>query len=183
MSKKISKLRLHLDALGLLENGTEEEIAVVKRAYRKQYLLDYKRAQRLAQKEYPVLLSKENGEYETIAKAARRHRLSISAFLRVSALAYLTQTFITIDPQRLAQLEMMLAACVNEIRSMAQLKSRQHWLYDQKYINMEERIKRLEVDIRDLLKNPPHIEAYVRKASPEEKVRILHLLSNDDRQD
>lgn len=183
MSKKNKGLREHLYSLGILDNGTEEEIAAVKRAYRKQYLLQYKQAQRLAAGEYPVLLSKENGEYETIARAARRHRLSISAFLRVATLAYLMQTYIVPDAHRLAQLELMLSSCLNEIRAMAQLKSRQNWLFDQKYEAMEERIKRLEQDIADLFRHPPSIEEAVRKASPEDKERILTIISSYDRQD
>ena len=99
----------YLDASGVLEKGTEEEIKAAKKAYRKQYLLNYKRRQRASKPEFAVTLNKDNGEYFRIKIAAKQHSKTIPAFLRLATLAYINKTYIVPDRLLIAKLEQLLS--------------------------------------------------------------------------
>src|ERR1043165_6327503 len=92
-----SKLWEYLDASGILEKGSDEEIEAVKRTYWKKYFFEYKKKQRNSKPEYSVYFSKENGEHQTIEHAAKQHHLTVTAFIHSAALAYIRQTYIVPD--------------------------------------------------------------------------------------
>ncbi len=145
----------YLEAAGVLEKGTDEEIKAAKRLYRKKYLLRYKQQQRGSKPEYTVNFSKDSGEYERIILAAKRHKMPVTTFLRSAALAYLNRTYIVPDPIRIARLEQLLSDCLNEIKTIAKTKERFFWGREQKVEEIEKRIVKLESDISEVLRNPP----------------------------
>ena len=145
----------YLDAAGVLEKGSDEEIKAAKRQYRKQYFLLYKQRQRANKPEFTVTLSKETGDYQTISNAAKKHKMPPTAFLREATLSYLRQTYLIPDRYQIARLEQHLSDCLNEIKSIASVKERFYWQRDEKLNSIEKRIARLEMQINDALKNPP----------------------------
>lgn len=150
-----SELWKYLDTLGVLDNGNESAIKDAKRRYRKQYFQNYKRKQRALKPEFIVPLSKSNGEYSRVVTAAKRHNISPTAFLKQATMAYLSQTFLVPDRLQVAQLELLLSECLNEIRSIVKQKERFFWDLDQKYTRIEKRIEKLEGDIDRVFRNPP----------------------------
>ena len=115
---KNSGMWAYLDASGVLENGNEEEIKAAKKAYRKLYLLNYKRKQRASVPEFIVCLSKNDGEYSRILSASKAHGKTIPAFLRIATLAYISKTYIIPDRLIVARLEQLLSQCLNEIQQI-----------------------------------------------------------------
>jgi len=153
--KPNSNIWQYLNDAGVLEYGTEEEIKAAKRAYKKKYLLAYKQRQRKEKQEYIILLSKENGEYNTVASAAKKHSTSVTAFLKTATLAYINQYYIVPDKVQLAKMEQLLSQCLNEVQLITRTKEKYSWEREQKYEAIEKRIIKLENQIREVLCNPP----------------------------
>lgn len=150
-----SKLWQYLSEAGVLEHGSDEQIKTAKRTYRKNYLRTYKRRQRKEKPEFIVMLSKESGEYSTITSAAKRHALPVTVFLKTATLAYLNQQFIVPDRFQLAKLEQLLAQCLNEVQLITRTKEKYSWQREQKYEAIEKRIIQLELQMHEVLRNPP----------------------------
>jgi len=152
--KANSNIWQYLDSVGAL-GGTEEEIKSAKRNYKKKYLLAYRQRQRKEKQEYIILLSKENGEYNAVATAAKKHSMSVTAFLKTATLAYINQYYIVPDRVQLAKLEQLLAQCLNEVQLITCTKEKYSWEWEQKYEAIEKRIIKLESQIKEVLGNPP----------------------------
>ena len=152
--KPNSNIWQYLTAVGVL-GGTEEEIKSAKHAYKKKYLLAYRQRQRKEKQEYIILLSKENGEFNTVATAAKKHSMSVTAFLKLATLAYINQYYIVPDRVQLSKMELLLSQCLNEVQLITRTKEKYSWEREQKYEAIEKRIIQLENEIRNALSNPP----------------------------
>lgn len=155
--KKRSPLWEYLEASGVLEHGSDEEIKAVKREYRKKYLLLYKRAKRGGAKEYTITLKKEGKELLLLMKSAKIHSLTVPEFIRQSALAYCEQKYLIPHPYQVAELEQLLSDCLNEIRTLATKRDRFYWDAEMKLVRVEKRIIKLEESIYQLFRNPSKI--------------------------
>ena len=181
--KHKGKIWEYLDSIGVLENGTDQEIKKAKRAYRKQYILDYRRKQRINKPELNVWLSKSNGDYSRISLAAKQHRMTITAFLRASALAYTNKTFIVPGRLLLAELKQLLSQCLNEIQTIVEQKEKYFWGKEQKFKDIEKRIEKLESEINEKLKQPFTLEELIIKGIEKEpalKEQLLAILNSYD---
>lgn len=152
---KDSPLWKYLEARGVLENGTDEQIIAAKRQYRKNYLHHFKQRQRKVKPGFTVMLSKENGQYDSISLAAKKHSLAITAYLRDAALAYTNQYYIVPDKAQVARLEQLLAQYLNEVQRIDPVKEKYSWEREQKYEAIEKSIVAMKVQIREALSNPP----------------------------
>ncbi len=152
---KGSPLWEYLQTCGVLENGNDIEIKAAKKKYRKNYLLSYKQQQRKAKPGFTVMLSKENGDYDNISVAAKKHSLPVPTFLKEAALAYIHQYYIVPDKVQLARLEQLLAEYLNEVKRIAPVKDKHYWEHEQQYEAIEKRIVVLQMHIREVLSNPP----------------------------
>jgi len=154
-SNRNSKLWEYLESTGVLEKGSDEEIKEAKRVYRKKYLLLYKQKQRTKKPEYVIVFSKENGEHERISEAAKRHKMTVTAFVHSASLAYLSNTYVVPDRLQIARLEQLLSDCLNEIKAIIRPKERFFWERDQRLERIEKRIVQLELQINEVFRNPP----------------------------
>lgn len=157
MSKTLrhSGMWQYLEATGVLEKGTDDEIKAAKKTYRKKYFLNYKRNQRSKKPEYIINFSKEKGEYERIDRAAKRHKMATTAFIRSSTLAYIDRTYVVPDRMQVARLEQLLSECLNEIKIIVRPKEKYFWERERKLEAIEKRIEKLEGQIGEVLRNPP----------------------------
>ncbi len=179
--KNNSEMWLYLDALGILETGTAEEIKAAKKTYRKNYLLKYKQHQRASRPEFTIPLSKDNGDYSLIAASAKKHKMSIVAFIRSAAKSYINKTYIVPDRYQVAEIEQSLASCLNEIQAIAGKKERFFFDREQKYQLVENRIEKLGSEINGILRYPSTIEELLIKEireKPSLKERLLFILNN-----
>ncbi len=177
----------YLDALGVLERGNDEEIKQAKKAYRKQYFTLHKRKVRAKRKEYTIGFSDENGEQLKLAYTARQHKMKVTSFLKSAVMAYIDKTYIVPDKYQIAEIEQVLAQCLNEIQAMVKQKERFSFQREFKYERIEKRIMQLETDIHFILRNPYTLEELVKKETkenPKLKEELLSLLtqSNHDHQ-
>jgi len=167
----------YLDAVGVLEKGTEEEIKVAKRAYWKQYILNYRRKQRTDKPEFIVWLSKKNGDYFKIFISAKQHKMAMTTFLRTAALAYVNKTFIVPDRLQLAELKQLLSNSLNEIQSIVKQKERYFWGKEQKFKDIEKCIEKLETDLTKKLEQPNTLEELILNEIEKEPALREHLLA------
>src|ERR1035437_8416243 len=129
MSKKNnSAMWDYLESLGILEKGTDEEIKAAKKAYRKIYFLKYKQKQRENKPEFSVYFSNENGEYGRVESAAKKHNMTVTAFIKKAVMAYIEQKYIIPDPLQIGKLEQVLSECLNEVQKI--LKTKERFLFD-----------------------------------------------------
>jgi len=145
----------YLESRGILEQGTDEEIKAAKKVYRKEYYLSYKRNQRAQNPEFIVHFSSDNGEYSRVKMAAERHKMTITAFIRSSVLAYLQQRFLVPNAFQVAHLEEILSQCLNEIQKLVGEKEKYYWSREEKFEAIEKRIEKLESEIDQVFRNPP----------------------------
>ena len=158
MTRRKSDMWYYLDALGVLDNGTEEEIQAAKKAYRKDYFLRYKREQRVKKPEFTISFSNKNGEYTKVRRGAERHKMTVTAFIRSSVLTYLDQKFLVPNQDQVAHLEQLLSQCLNEISKLVSARERYHWERTEKFEAIEKRIQQLESEINEVFRNPPRID-------------------------
>jgi hypothetical protein len=153
---KESPLWKYLEACGVLEHGTDEQIKVAKRQYRKSYMLAYRKRERKEKPEYIINLSRKNGEFDTVARAAHKHSMPITAFIRKATLAYINKTYMVPDRFQVARLEQLLAQCLNEVQRIAPPKEKYSTIREQeKYNVIEKRIIDLQKELSEALRNPP----------------------------
>ena len=143
----------YLEASGVLEKGSDEEIKAVKKSYRKKYFLEFKKQQRRTKPEFTVHFSKTDGELNRICQAAKRHQLTVPAFLKSAAFAYIERTYLVPNKLMVAHMEQLLADCLNEIKSIVHTKER-WWEREQKLDRIEKRIIKLEEQVNLLFRNP-----------------------------
>jgi len=154
-SRRNQALWDYLEAIGVLQNGSKEDIKAAKRAYRKDYLLAFKRRQRSAKAEYTISFSKADGEHGRIVQAARTHAMSVSAFVRKAALAYLDQTYLVPHPHQVVHLERLLSECLNEIKAIGRSREKFFWERENKLERIETLIEKMERRVDEALRHPP----------------------------
>lgn len=156
MSRKTnSGLWEYLERIGILENGTDDEIKAAKKAYRKEYLLKYKQKQRTHKPEFTVNFSNKKGEFYKVKEAAKKHNVTITSFIRKATVAYINQKFIVPNISQIAKLEQLLSQCLNEIQSIVKVRDRYFWERDKRLEKIENRITKLENEINEVFRNPP----------------------------
>jgi len=153
----------YLEQTGVLVNGSDADIVKAKQEYRKRYFTAYKRNQREKKFEFTIVLDKSSGEFDTISKAAKNHKQSVSSFLKEAAFAYLQNRFIVPDTYQLARMEQMLSSSLNEIKSVAEKKEKFFFQREDKLGKMEEIIVSLQHNLFKALREPKLITAYDRE--------------------
>lgn len=149
-----SELWKYLEASGVLEKGSDEEIKAVKREYRKKSMHAFKQKQRKTKPEYIVNFDVHNGEHGRVELASKRHNLSMSAFIRLAVLAYIDRTYIVPNPQQIAQFESALSSCLHEISTIVKAKEKWYWQREEKMESIEKRIAHLESVTDEIFRHP-----------------------------
>lgn len=148
-----TSLWAYLDSVGVLEKGTEDEIKTAKRNYWKKYFFEYKKSQRQNKPEFSIGLSRKKGEYKLIADASKKHKQTITAFIKNSSLAYINKKFLVPDKTQIAKLELLLMQSMNEIQRIARKeKNRQYYL-------LQKQIQLMQKSISEALRNPIDVDA------------------------
>ena len=172
----------YLDSIGILENGSDEEIKQAKRAYRKKYFTLHKRKQRALKHEFTLRFSKDNGEFVNIANTAKKHNMKISEFLKSAVMAYIEQSFVVPDQWQVTELEQILSQCLNEIQSIVKQKERYSYEREYKYELIEKKIEKLESEIKSVLRCPYTINEIVLKEielKPFLKEQLITMLTQN----
>ncbi|MEL7534908.1 MAG: hypothetical protein AAFN10_26635 [Bacteroidota bacterium] len=117
----LNGLQEYLEASGVLEHGSKEDIQTAKKAYKKQYQAAYRRARRRSHPETTVTLTQKQWHY--LSAEAKRHQLSLPKFMRQAALAYLKQTYLVPNGQAVAKIEQLISLARTDIQIIARHQS------------------------------------------------------------
>ncbi|MEM7368708.1 MAG: hypothetical protein AAF587_08890 [Bacteroidota bacterium] len=143
----------YLESIGVLENGSPEEIRAAKAEFKKLYQKEYRRQRRASHPETTVTLPKDEWSY--LSKEAKRHHLTLPKFLRKSSLAYLKQEYIVPNPQAVARIEQLLSLAQTDTLIIAKhLRQLGHETLAEAYDALSDRYTRLEQKLSQLLRQP-----------------------------
>lgn len=112
-AKNHSGVWQYLEAQGVLEHGSPDEIAAARSAYWKAYRRQYNQTKRKA---FTVSLTVP--EAKRIVRAAEQHRLPPCTFLKRSALAYLGQSYVVPDAEFVAEIRILFARTCQLLQRM-----------------------------------------------------------------
>lgn len=120
------------------------------------YHRDYMRKRRTLKRE--VTLSLTKAIHRRFKHEAKRHNLSIPAFIETAALHYLEQRYLVTDTGTIAAFAQRLRLATTDIQLIARhlKKLKVHELYHA-YMGLKERIQFLESYVDDTLRNPPKL--------------------------
>ncbi len=114
--KQKSSLYAYLDSTKVLETGSEQDIVNARKEYWRQYKAEWRRNQRNATKQYTIALTADEAKQITIA--AKKHRRSITTFIKESCQAYLNTTYLVPDVVALNEIRQLLAINYNALQKL-----------------------------------------------------------------
>ena len=145
-----------LEENGFLEEHiSETQLNQGKRMYRRIYNREYQRQRR---KERPVVrISLSQSEYQTLQEAAHAHHRPLSSFLKESTIAYLNQTYLVPDEERLIEFREYLALMRYDIQRISEQLGNEPSSETGEgiYASLLERIEGIESALIKALAHPP----------------------------
>lgn len=158
-----------------LETGHASVIEEAKKHWRRVYKAAWRKEKRKKEKE--VTLSWTREEFKTLKEEAKRHKKSVTRFIKLLAVAYMNQRYITLHEEQVTRIMQLLALTYNEI---TELKEAELVTAD-----IEKKLAfglfQLEKDIRETLFSPKTIEQIIKEGIAKEpaiKQRISALIEN-----
>ncbi len=85
----------YLDALGLLQAGTAEELTTARIQFWAEYKAAWKQTKRASTRGITVLYSRS--EYAVLKRCANRHHSSVTSFVKKTSLAYIDRMYVVPD--------------------------------------------------------------------------------------
>jgi hypothetical protein len=163
-SRKNNGLMAFLESEGKL-GASGDELAQIKKQWRRQYEKSYKQQRRLEKKEYTVSFDKV--EVGKIRKAAADHRIKEAPFLKKAVGGYLNTEYIVRDK---AVLDRVLQILLRYQSVIDQVQSRDNGAWykpDKSYENLNHAVNEMRSQIVDEFSHPPRLTEEVKRAIKE----------------
>lgn len=170
-------LKEFLFASGILEYGTPEEIEEAKRAYRKEYLREKKRAFRAENQEVTIAFPKK--DIVIFEENAIYHNMRLADYVKACVYAYVNQGFIIPDNQQIQKLELLLRRIGNNVNQIARSANTFEEVEKENIQLMQNQINNLEAELSQQLRQPLNLEIAIRnelKRNPFFIHRLLYLV-------
>ena len=162
-----------------LATGHANVIDEAKKEWRRKYKADWRKQKRKQVKEITTAWGKD--EYKILKEEAKRHKQSITRFIKESAVAYMDKRYITPHEAQVTKIMQLLALTYN---SITELKEDSTIPTDTERKILFE-IHQLEREIRIALYSPntieQHITEYMQQAPPikERLIEFIQTLPYD----
>ena len=159
----------------VLQTGGAKEIALARTQYWREYKANWRRQKRRSEKELTTSWTKD--ELKILTEAAKKHKVSITRFIKTSSLAYIDKRYIIPDQLEVRRIAQHLAMTYNSIQEMV----------NENELNLQtgkiilEKIFELERTFLVSLHNPKTLEQLITEAvktSPKMKATLFELLEN-----
>lgn len=157
------------------ERGIKAEIIEAKKEYRRMYKAAWRKAHRKAHKEITTAWDKP--EYDELKIESKKHRLSITRFIKKATQGYIDQRYIPLHQEETQKIIQLLALTLNQIDELCEDGK----ISNQVSILIEEKVSRLEQDIRITLYSPKtiwHICAEWLREKPKIKSQLISFIEN-----
>ncbi|MBS1617346.1 MAG: hypothetical protein JST76_02445 [Bacteroidetes bacterium] len=149
--KQNSGLWQYLKEQGLLDTSGEERKDATK-AYRKLYLQNYKKEHKEITLQYGIAFKRD--EAELINKAASKHRMKPSTYIRNATLAYTNQSFLLITPEAIYEILQLLRRYQTVIEDRERKVEKSWFGADRKYKELAEAVKEMRHQMEEAMLKP-----------------------------
>jgi len=173
MRKSKSQIYDYLNSAGVLESGSHEDIQYARKEYWREYKRKWRQEKRKKEKEITLSFSKE--EISLLSKAAKKHKLTTTAYVKQATLAYTNRSFLVPDVETVKRIAQLLAMHYNQIQDAVDEGILQRITGSE----VLEKIYDLERCILPLLYNPKTLEAHISEyvnEKPENKEYLKKYL-------
>lgn len=110
---KEPKLYTYLNELGLLKSTDKVLVDAAKKEYWNLYKRNWQQQKRAEKKSFTVFFN--SNEFAVISEGAKKHSLTAIEMVKNAALAYLKQTFLTLDAVSTLEIKQTLALTLSAI--------------------------------------------------------------------
>jgi hypothetical protein len=156
-----------------LETGHQSAITEAKKEWRRKYKAAWRKQKRKQVKEITTAWEKE--EYRILKEEARRHKESITRFIKRSAVAYMDKRYVVPDEDKVTKMTQLLGLLYNRVLELTEdttipADAGRKVLFE---------IQELEREVRIALYSPKTIEQHIGEAikqSPEIKNRLIAFI-------
>jgi hypothetical protein len=156
-----------------LATGHTNVIDEAKKEWRRKYKADWRKQKRKQVKEITTAWTKE--EYKTLKDEAKRHKQSVTRFIKESSVAYMDKRYITPHEAQVTKIMQLLALTYN---SIIELKEDSTIPADAGRKVLFE-IHELEREVRIALYSPKTIEQHITEyiqETPQTKERLIEFI-------
>lgn len=170
-----SNLYAYLKSSGVLENGTHEDIQIVRKEYWKEYKRKWRTIKRKTENEITISFSSE--EFKEITLESKRHKLSRTKFIKRTCFAYINKTFIVPDTKETKGIAQHLSMTYNSIQEL--MEENKIEIKTGKVIL--ETIYKLEREILPALNNPKSLDTFIKEQilkNPNNKKSIIEFINS-----
>jgi hypothetical protein len=170
--KHTSNIYEYLEAIGVLDTGTNEEIQDARKQYWKNYRAAYQRQKRKEQHIYTITFNKK--EMRLLAPAIKKHHSNCTQYIKLAVLAYTQQQFVVLDPAAINQIRELLTKNYTTLQNIEE-KLPEGYLH----ISLIKQFAGLEQNIIQALHSPDTLEKAIRdsiESKPEMRHAILKIL-------
>lgn len=141
-----------------LETGHQSAITEAKKEWRRKYKANWRKQKRKLVKEITTAWEKE--EYRMLKEEARRHKESITRFIKRSAIAYMDKRYVVPDEDKVTKMMQLLGLLYNRIQELTEdttipADAGRKVLFD---------VYELEREIRITMYSPKTIEQHIGEA-------------------
>lgn len=158
--KHNKKVLHYLQSIGILENGTKEQIEQAKREFWKQE--NKARLERFRNKHKRKEVSLTPQEFDILAAAARKHEIQLGTFIRLAAVAYVKTEFLLPSNNRVQELEVALRRIGNNINQLTK-HVHQHGMTREDLLAFQNKLNELEDHVAHALRQPVTLEEFLSK--------------------
>jgi predicted HicB family RNase H-like nuclease len=162
----------YLEASGILEHGSHEQIQEVRRQYWKTYRKEWHKRYTQGMKSFVIRFSPY--EHQKIAEAAARHKRSINSYLRATVIGYSQQKLIISDPTSVREILSQLNLIYYILRGSLSVPR----LSKEGEVQILSRLEEIEKSVIPQLKNPKTFETHFMEVLRDDPQMIERLLAN-----
>lgn len=170
---KNNKLKESLFESGILEEGSEKILAF-KRIHRANYLKDYNKDYKQKTKRKALVFTNE--EFDYLSEEAKRYDMKLSSFLKKIIFAYLSQSFVPLEKERLSALESLLRAVNNRIGNTLQFIELSGEFSQQNLEELKGAIRQVEYFVSESINNPPDLHKWLISHTNRDPLFLQNLL-------
>lgn len=167
----------YLESLGILEQGTKEEISAAKKHYWATYKAAWRKAKRSTETEF--ITSWNDDELQVLDDAAKRHHTSRTQFIKQATLAYINSSFIVPDSKAVRSIGQLIGLTLNSLQELIDSENISAGEGKQAIENFYS----LEHTILSTLHNPKSLEQHITELiseHPNAKEKILSIINTID---
>lgn len=167
----------YLESIGILEQGTEEEISAAKKHYWATYKAAWRKAKRSTETEF--ITSWTDDELQILDNAAKRHHISRTRFIKQATLAYINSIFIVPDSKAVRNIAQLIGLTLNSLQELIDSEN----ISTAEGKQAIEHFYSLEHTILSTLHNPKSLEQHITdliSEHPNAKEKILSIINTTE---